>query len=409
MLKERVSVKVVPDLRRAKLHEKYPLKLRITFKGERKYYNTIYDATKKEWEEINSEAVKGKLRTIRNEISSLEKEILASIEKIHPFSFQKFEKKFLKNRQEFASLKSAFDAYINRLKSEERIGTASAYQTALNSLLLYKGDIKLNEITVDYLKGFEKNLIMDGLSYTTVGIYLRPLRAILNLAKSEDIISNDEYPFGKRKYIIPTGVNLKKALDIKQIEAIFNYKCSNGYFEERAKDFWIFSYLANGMNMKDIAMIKRKNVFSDRITFTREKTKLTKRTQPQPIVFERTQYINKIIKQWQSKEIDNPDGYLFDIISSNDNATEIKKKVNQFTQVTNKWMKRIGNDLGIETKLTTYVARHSFATILLFKGNAPIKHISNKLGHSSVPITEKYIASCSFEEDKIYSKALTNF
>ena len=72
-------------------------------------------------------------------------------------------------------------------------------------------------------------------------------------------------------------------------------------------------------------------------------------------------------------------------------------------------MERIGKELGIETKLTTYVARHSFATILLYEGKAPLKHVSDKLGHSSLQITEKYIASCSIEDDKKYLTALTSF
>jgi integrase/recombinase XerD len=408
MIKERVSVKVIPDFRRAKMGNKYPLKLRITYKGERKYYTTIYDATKVEWEEINSESVKGKLRTVRNEISKLESETSDDIEKMNTFSFQIFEKKFLKNKTEFATIKSAFDCYINRLKSEDRVGTATAYQTALNSLLAFNANIRINQITIDYLKEFEKHMLFKKRSLTTIGIYLRPLRAILNLAKSEEIISNQEYPFGKGKYTIPGSRNTKKALKMKEIESIFNYKCNNGYFEERSKDFWILSYLCNGMNMKDIAMIKMKNVLRDTITFTREKTKYTKRTQSRPIVVFKTKEINEIFEKWKTGDANNPESYLFNIISLKDNAIKIKKSVNQFTKVTNNWMKKVGSDLHIETNLTTYVARHSFATILLLAG-AQTKFISDKLGHSSILTTERYLGDFPIETDKFYSKALTPF
>jgi len=90
MKKEKVSVKVVPDIRRMKGEGRFPLKLRITFKGERKYYGTGYDASQEEWDKINSAEAKGDLRKSKVEIASIEKRAQACIEGITPFSFKQF-------------------------------------------------------------------------------------------------------------------------------------------------------------------------------------------------------------------------------------------------------------------------------------------------------------------------------
>jgi site-specific recombinase XerD len=82
-----------------------------------------------------------------------------------------------------------------------------------------------------------------------------------------------------------------------------------------------------------------------------------------------------------------------------------KARVLQFTKVVNKWMKRMGEELGFDLDLTTYVARHSFATALNRKGS-PLTVIKEMLGHSSMLTTQNYIASLELEETKHYADLL---
>jgi integrase len=409
MKEHRVTVKVVPDTRRSKLSGKYPLKLRLTCKGERRYYNTIYDVSTEEWEAINSDQVKGRLRTIRNEISSLELDAEETIRLMDVFSFSKFEKRFYKKSGKSRTINDFFREYIDQLTTERRIGTAEAYQTALNALIKFKGDKKVSEITADYLSEFEEYLLDKGRSITTVGIYLRPLRVILNIALNEGLITKQEYPFGKHKYVIPTGNNVKKAIGLNDISKIIDYQCTNGYFEERSRDFWLLSYLCNGINMMDICQLKIKNLQPKQISFVREKTKLSRRANPQVITVFRSEKVDELIRKWRKKESIKPDSYLFDIISDNDDFIVIRNKIKQFTKVTNEWMTKIGEKIGINIKLTTYVARHSFATILAQEGKAPIKYISDKLGHTNLLTTEKYLAGFDIKTDEYYSDVLTSF
>src|SRR6186713_3049381 len=106
MKQEKVSVKVLPDVRRAKGENRFPLKLRLTFKGQRRYYGTGFDASAEEWERINSDKASGDLRKIRIEISATEKKAILCIENIVPFSFKQFEKVFFDQKIRYETLKS---------------------------------------------------------------------------------------------------------------------------------------------------------------------------------------------------------------------------------------------------------------------------------------------------------------
>ena len=94
MNNNKIIVAVCPDYRRKLQNEKYPLKLKITFKGQRRYYATGYSATKDEWLIINSSSVKGKLKTIRNEIVKIESKAEEKISRLSLFSFQSFQDEF---------------------------------------------------------------------------------------------------------------------------------------------------------------------------------------------------------------------------------------------------------------------------------------------------------------------------
>jgi hypothetical protein len=101
--------------------------------------------------------------------------------------------------------------------------------------------------------------------------------------------------FRKRKYVIPTGRNVKRSFIKDEIKEIFHYVTDAAINMKRAKDFWMFSYLCNGINMMDIARLKWKNLDSLTITFIREKTKRTSKGNPITITAARNEYINRII------------------------------------------------------------------------------------------------------------------
>jgi integrase len=381
--------------------------LRITYKGERKYYGTGFDASSEEWATINSAGAKGDLRRVKNDIAEIEKNAQDCAGRIAPFSFKQFEKDFFGKSLRFESLQSAFDAVVAQLEAEDRWGTATSYRTASNALYRFRSKISLEDVDQDFLKNFEKWAAKEGKSITTVGIYLRALRTVINVAIDNGSFRKEAYPFGKRKYVIPTGKNIKKALTIDQIKQIFDYPTVSCSSLDLAKDFWIFTYLCNGINMMDIARLKWKDLDISSIRFMREKTKRTKKGDPLIISASRNSHINAILAKWGKKDF-MPDDYVFSIIELCDPAKVARAKIQQFTKVVNKWMKKIGRDLRFNLTLTTYTARHSFATIILRSG-APITFASQSLGHSNVITTQKYFAGFEPEAQAEFAKALVNF
>ena len=135
-------------------------------------------------------------------------------------------------------------------------------------------------------------------SKTTVGIYTRCLRAMFNEAIFQGIIKREKhYPFGRRKYQCPSSRNVKKALTIEEVEKIYYFEPAI-WQDQRAKDFWLFSYFGNGINPTDIAHLKFKNIAEDYITFERSKTENATRLAPKPITICLTEDLIDIIGRW---------------------------------------------------------------------------------------------------------------
>jgi len=409
MKQDKVHVKIVPDVRRIKTGSKFPLKLRVTHKGERKYYATGLDVSDEQWEIINSAEAKGKFQKMRIEMAEIERKALECVSEIIPFSFVTFEREFFREVPAEQTVELAYENYIAELRANEQFGTAKSYQDSNNTLKRFRpGKLRFEDITKEFLNDFEKWMVGKGRSLSTVGIYLRPLRTIFNIAIEKGVVRPDLYPFGRRKYIIPTGRNIKRALNIDQIRQIFHYKAEPGSPLEKAKDFWMFSYLCNGMNMADIARLRWSNVSAETISFQREKTKRTKRDNPITITVVRNAQINILIAKWGRPEQKPYNGYLFDILNVSDQGEPARLKVELFTHFVNEWMKGLGKKLGFDLSLTTYVARHSFATILVRSG-APLALAKQTLGHASIATTEKYFAGFDLAAQAEYTRALVNF
>src|SRR5690606_17685584 len=115
------------------------------------------------------------------------------------------------------------------------------------------------------------------------------------------------------KYSIPQSKNIKKALSKEELKKIFGYTPKNGG-EERAKDFWIMSYLCNGINMKDIAKLRNRNISKNSIQFIRSKTEMTARRSLKPVVVYITPQIRGIIGKWRTDN-KKEDAYVFPILN----------------------------------------------------------------------------------------------
>jgi integrase len=265
------------------------------------------------------------------------------------------------------------------------------------------------DITPEYLRLLEKYFLnkKKKLSYSSLGIYMRNIRATINQAISKKIISSDLYPFGKGIYVPPTTKKAKKSLTIEEIEKIYNYKSADAG-EAWARDMWIFAYLANGMNVKDIALLKYENISNGVISYIRSKTKNSAKENLITIEVPLHEDIQRILNSWGTKPA-KPENFIFDILQS-DNLSDLQnyRNINQAVKNINKYMKRIALNLELERVPTTNFARHSFSTVLI-RSCVPIEMISEQLGHISIKTTQIYLGSFESAQKRDITKYLTSF
>jgi integrase/recombinase XerD len=398
-----VKVNLYLDERKVETGEKAPVKLRLYIsRTDIRHYHTGMYLTLEQFEQTYLASKPKKtfkeLKISLDGIVVKANNIITKMDGI--FILAKFEKEMFGAHSNSTDIVSHYQTYIEELTKSGRVGTASSYRLSLKSLLLFAGKNKkpaislaFDNITVDFLNRYEKWMAAEEKSKTTVGIYLRPLRAIFNKAIEEGDIVADIYPF--KKYQIPTGQNIKKALDKSELKKLFTAQVEPGSPKEKARDFWFFSYQCNGMNFRDIAELKYKNINKKSFSFLRHKTLYTTKDKPKPIIVPLTESIRAIIERYGTKPV-SPENYVFPILEKLMNETE-KLRVNQnFIRFVNQHIQKLAKDLELDTDISTYYARHTFTTSAIRNG-AKMELIQESLGHRSLNTTQNYWAG--FEDD----------
>lgn len=405
MEQENVFVSFFLDASRPNSEKKCLIKLNIYQKPNKKRYATKYHATKEEWEKINSPKLRDpELKKIKQGLKGVETKAQKVISTLNPFSFVSFEENYFNksNVSHNNTLIYWFEKYINQLTQAGQIGTAMSYRTTINSINSFKSNLSLHDITPTFLQDYENFILANGRSISTVGIYMRQLRAIINQAIDANMISLANYPF--RKYQVPAGRNIKKALQESDLNKLFTHQPAEAD-KQKALDFWIFSYLCNGMNFADIIELKPSNISGSYLHFIREKTKRTKKKDLRPIKVGLNPKALEIIERQKNNDPENP--FLFPILENGLSPLTIKHRCKRFIKWVNRRMEKIGQELEIEQKIGTYSARHSFSTILKRKGIST-EYIKEALGHSSMVTTENYLDSFTDDVKLEYAILLTD-
>lgn len=403
---------IIFDIRTKRKDGTYPIKLRLTYKRKQSYINLSNYQTKEDWELYKSGSYRRRdLKELDIQLKHIESKAIDIAKSINHFSLDDFKTKLLETPTKEDSVFDALTKMEKNIRKEDRISTADSYKYAIKSLRNFiscknKKELMFLEVTPEWLQAYEDWMISNGKSVTTIGFYLKNLRTVVNEAIEKGNLPRERYPFSKNKYQIPSSRNIKKAIPIQGIKQIVEYNPKN-QSEEYARDMWLFSYLCNGINMKDIARLKFKNFDKTHIYFIRSKTERSTKANQKQIVVVRLEKINEIIKRWSNEQI-SPDDYVFSILNIGDTPKQEHDKIKQAIKTINKYTKRIAAELGIDSKLTTYSARHSFATILKRSG-ASSDFIGESLGHSSVRTTENYLDSFLDETREMFQNKLLDF
>lgn len=382
---------------------KHPVKLTVYFLGVKRRYKLPHYFTKDEWEKINTPRLRdSKLKDEKIKLDSYTGErfenALKQIE--GQFTFEKFEnvyfnddKSQLLNKDVYAQ----FEKIISEKEKTGHVGTATIYRSALNSLKKYRSKLNFNQITPEFLRGYEAEMKKAELSMTYTSINLRQLRAVYNTAIHEGIIKDYNYPFSQsrndRKYKIRKGSNRKIALTTEELKLLRQYQPETKA-RRTAYLYWWFSFYCNGINVVDICQMQYKHIKGDTVEYLRKKS-IDTETLVKPISFKLSERISSIIKELGNQN-NSADTFVFKLLNHGDSPKDIRRKAQNLTHVIDTHMKKISKKLEFGKEITTYTARHSFATYM-YRSGSSIEEISEAMGHASIETTQRYLASFTDE------------
>ena len=289
-----------------------------------------------------------------------------------------------------ATVGSLMQEHIKELRDADRTGYALSMEQVYNSLVKFSGhlDIPFSDIDIQWLKKYEQWLRSNGLAENTIGIRFRTLRRIYNIALERKLVKPEDYPFKSFGVSRLHQNTPKRAVNKDCIRKILNYPTEDKrYYCSLAIDLFKFSYFMGGINFADMAYLTGRNIMDGRLVYSRRKTKKI-------INLPLQQDALDVLNKYRSES-----DYLFPIfLPYHKTEQQRRNRLHKVITKVNDALKDIGKELGIPIDLTTYVARHSYATVLKRSG-VSTAIISESLGHSSEKVTQIYLDS--FENSQI--------
>jgi len=271
---------------------------------------------------------------------------------------------------------------IQDMLKSKRVGNARVYKHTLNAVKNFRKskDFTFDELNLDFLNRFEKYHLGKGNKLGGLSVYLRTIRAINRKAIKAGIADNEGYAFND--YIIRSGKPEKRALPINAIRKIAELELDENTALFRDRNIFMMSFLLNGMSFVDMAHLKLSNIVDGRIKYSRKKT-----DEPYNI---KIHHQLKPFLTFFTKGKEKSD-YLLNIIKS-DIPTDSYNQIVWARKRFNDNLKKLAELAGIEENITSYAARHSFASGANDMG-IPLTAISQMLGHKRISTTQAYLAN----------------
>ncbi len=301
------------------------------------------------------------------------------------YTLEDFERKFRVQTNPISQNIFKFgDEIVSDMKMSGRMGNARMYYDTLNSMMRFQRNrhLTFKEINYTYLEKYEIFLRSRGGTDGGISIRMRGIRALFNFAIKRSIINENIYPFKLYKISKFKSKAIKRALTLEEVNRIVVLDLGEYQHLIHFKNYFLFSFYTRGMNFADMLHLRWDNIIDSRIYYTRSKTK--------------GNFQIKVIQPVQEmldfyKEYPSMTDYLFPfLLKENLTPSQIENRKNKVLKQFNNALKEIGKLANIEKPITTYVARHSFATCLKQKGIST-DIISESLGHQNLAITQAYL------------------
>ncbi len=287
-----------------------------------------------------------------------------------------------------------FDTCVAALKKQNRIGTAEIFKSTRNSLSNFrkKKDFDFSFITPGFLWKYHEGLVDRGVTLNSIFVYMRTFQRLVNMAKEEKMVKKAfdpfaEFGFAKYRKEKPR----KRAISKEDIKKIGAFEAEEGSALFHARNYFMFSYYNRGINFIDMAHLTWESVREGRLNYVRQKTR-------KAFTMAILEPAAVILKYYKDNYYDGPQSFVFPILNRDFLTPQsVKNRCKKVISEVNASLKQIAQELELtEHRLTTYVARHSFATVMKRSGQS-VSIISEAMGHDSESTTQIYLDS--FEND----------
>ena len=245
-----------------------------------------------------------------------------------------------------------------------------------------KGDFTFHEVTPEWLKGFEIHLRGRGCSWNTVSTYLRTFRAVYN--RAVDCRGAVYVPHLFRSVYTGTRADRKRALDTEDIQKVFTKLPQSSAVTSdmrRTQELFVLMFLLRGLPFVDLAYLRKSDLHDNVITYRRRKT-------GRPLSVTLTREAMVLLKRYMNRDSSSP--YLFSLLESREGTKEAYREYQLALRSFNQQLLLLGQLLGLGDRLSSYTARHTWATTAYYCEIHP-GIISEAMGHSSITVTETYL------------------
>lgn len=284
-------------------------------------------------------------------------------------------------------------AYIERLRKEGRYSTAHVYKNALFSFSKFCGttNISFRQVTRECLRCYGQYLYESGLKLNTVSTYMRMLRSIYNRG-----VEAGRAPYVPRLFHdVYTGVDIrqKKALPVLELHKLL-YEDPKSERLHRTQTIAALMFQFCGMSFADLAHLEKSALNQNVLQYNRIKTKT-------PMSLEILDSAKEMIDQLRSNKPAVPDcpDYLFNILHGDKKRKDERayREYQSALRSFNNCLKDLARALHLNSPVTSYTFRHSWATTAKYRG-VPIEMISESLGHKSIKTTQIYLKGFGLRE-----------
>jgi integrase len=381
---------IVLDKRSKLKDNKYNLAIRMVNGNDVMYIN-IHKITEDQYKKIfKSKVNDDDSRKFRNTCDGYIDKCYKIFPGLKPFNKESFRNRFWetdKDKPKSLLLTELFNYYIAN-KENIKPTTVDSLRYTRNRFENFKEGATVGDVTVSFLKKFEKGEVDNSKSQATIDHHMRNLRTIINYFTHivKVIPKSYEYPFGKGGFTITSYFPAKQVLKEHEIKSVIEMADFKTKEHEFARDTWVMLYRCNGANFADLLRMKWTQIDGDYIFFTRKKTETTRRSNKKPITVPLTNKLNDSI----SKIGDKNSPFVLGQLKEGYNEEFFKNRNHKIKQQINQKLKDISEQLKLSKVLKLGGARDCYASTL-DRNNVPREKISQMLGHSNPGITGRYL------------------